>query len=412
MQFNYNNFQQRKKKEALFKILTISCIFFAIIFLLTLFLLITHKAQPAFLRTKIALEIDLTNQTNLKNIDYRQIIKDALIKQFSHTINNDKASDQNIVNTNSLYQLISKISNLELKQAIEKNQNLLGSKFLFWLSASSKLDIAFKYHNQHHLNLLQQKILSQLQEQQKIRTYFNWQFWQYGDSREPEIAGIASSLAGSFLTMLVFLLLAMPLAVACGFYLEEFAPKNTFTDIIEVSLNNLAAIPSIIYGLLGLIIYLQIFKLPRSSSLVGGLTLFMLVLPIIIISTRNAIRTIPKNIRDAALGLGASSFQVVLHHLLPLSLPGIMTGTILAVSRALGETAPLLMIGMVAFIVDIPKKFSDPTTVLPVQIYLWSDSQEVGFAEKTSAGILVLLSFLILLNLTAVLIRRKFEKKW
>jgi phosphate transport system permease protein len=407
MQFNYQNFQKRKKKEAIFKVLIKFCIFFAILFLLTLFSLISYKAKPAFFRTKIALEVDLSSQTNIDNLDYKQIIKNAIKKQFANEI-----STQDISSISSLYQLISKISNLELKKTVENNQTLLGSKFLFWLSASSKLDIAFKYQNHQHLNQLQQKILSQLQEQKKIKTNFNWQFWQYGDSREPEIAGIASSLVGSFLTMLVFLFFAMPVAIACGFYLEEFAPKNFFTNIIEVGLNNLAAIPSIIYGLLGLIIYLHILKLPRSSSLVGGLTLFMLVLPIIIISTRNSIRTVPKNIRDAALGLGASSFQVALHHLLPLSLPGIMTGTILAVSRALGETAPLLMIGMVAFIADIPQKFSDPATVLPVQIYLWSDSQEIGFAEKTSAGVLVLLFFLILLNLIAVLIRKKFEKKW
>ncbi len=407
MLFNQQNFQQRKKREVRFLFLTKSCILFAVLFLIILLTLISIKAKPAFFRTKIALSIDLTNQTNLQALDYRKIIKDSLNQQFINQINNP-----DIASVNAVYQLISKISNLELKKEVENHQNLLGSKFLFWFSASSKLDVAFKYHNQHQLNSLQQQILQQLQEQQQIKTTFNWQFWQYGDSREPEIAGVASSLAGSFLTMLIFLLMAMPVAVACGFYLEEFARKNLFTNIIEVSLNNLAAVPSIIYGLLGLIIYLQVLNLPRSSSLVGGLTLFMLVLPVIIIATRNAIRTVPKNIRDAALGLGASHVQIVLHHLLPLSLPGIMTGTILAVSRALGETAPLLMIGMVAFIADIPQKFSDPATVLPVQIYLWSDSQEIGFAEKTSAAILVLLFFLILLNFFAVLIRRKFEKKW
>ncbi len=407
MQFNYQNLQTRKQKEARFLLLAKGCIFCAVLFLAILFLLIGNKAKKAFLSTKIALEINLINQTNLQNLDYRQIIKNALNEQFINQLDNPDLS-----NINSVYQLISKISNLELKKEIKNNQNLLGSKFLFWFSASSKLDVAFKYNNQHNLNPLQQKILQQLQEKQQIKTTFNWKFWQYGDSREPEIAGIASSLIGSLLTMLIFLLMAMPVAVACGFYLEEFAKKTLFTNIIEVSLNNLVAVPSIIYGLLGLIIYLQTLKLPRSSSLVGGLTLFMLVLPIIIIATRNAIRTVPKNIREAALGLGASNVQIVLHHLLPLSLPGIMTGTILAVSRALGETAPLIMIGMVAFIADIPQKFSDPATVLPVQIYLWSDSQELGFAEKTSAAILVLLFFLILLNLSAVLIRKKFEKKW
>jgi phosphate transport system permease protein len=212
--------------------------------------------------------------------------------------------------------------------------------------------------------------------------------------------------------MLIFLIFAFPIAVMCAFYLEEFAPKNRLTDIIEISINNLAAIPSIIYGLLGLTVYLQFMHLPRSSSLVGGMTLFMLVLPVIIIATRNTIRSIPSSIRDAGAALGASQMQVMLHHLLPLSMPGIMTGTILAVSRALGETAPLLMIGMVAFIADIPQGFTDPTTVLPVQIYLWSDSPEIGFTEKTSAAILLLLTFLILFNLVAIILRKKFEKKW
>ena len=212
--------------------------------------------------------------------------------------------------------------------------------------------------------------------------------------------------------MLVFLVCALPIAIFCAFYLEEFAKKNKFTDFIEISINNLAGIPSIIYGLLGLTLYLQILHLPRSSTLVGGLTLFMLVLPVIIIATRNTIRTIPSSIRDGALAIGASKIQLIWHHLLPLSIPGIMTGTILAISRAIGETAPLLMIGMVAFIADAPSSILDPTSALSVQIYLWSDLPEQGFVEKTSAGIIVLIGLLILLNLGAIILRKKFEKKW
>jgi phosphate transport system permease protein len=212
--------------------------------------------------------------------------------------------------------------------------------------------------------------------------------------------------------MIIFLICAFPIAIMCAFYLEEFAPKNRLTDIIEISINNLAAIPSIIYGLLGLTVYLQFMHFSRSSSLVGGMTLFMLVLPVIIIATRNTIRSIPSQIRDGALAIGASKMQLIWHHLLPLSIPGIMTGTILAVSRALGETAPLLMIGMVAFIADTPQSFSDPSSALAVQIYLWSDLPEAGFVEKTSGAILVLLTFLILLNLGAIILRKKFERKW
>jgi phosphate transport system permease protein len=212
--------------------------------------------------------------------------------------------------------------------------------------------------------------------------------------------------------MIIFLLCAFPIGVMSAFYLEIFAPKNFLTDIIEISINNLAAIPSIIFGLLGLIIYLNYFNLVRSSSTVGGLTLALLVLPIIIIATRNAISAIPSSIRDGAIAMGASEVQVMFHFTLPLALPGIMTGTILAMSRALGETAPLLMIGMVAFIGDIPAGFNDPTTVMPVQIYLWSDSSEPGFAEKTAAAIMVLLGFLITFNSIAVYLRKKFEIKW
>jgi phosphate transport system permease protein len=237
-------------------------------------------------------------------------------------------------------------------------------------------------------------------------------FFKNADSREPEIAGMAASIIGSLLTMVIFLFCAFPIGVMSAFYLEEFAPKNLLTDIIEISINNLAAIPSIIFGLLGLIVYLNFFQLTRSSSLVGGMTLSLLVLPVIIIATRNAIKSIPGSVKDAAIALGASPLQVMFHYTLPLSMPGIMTGTILAVSRALGETAPLLMIGMVAFVADVPQGFNDPATVMPVQIYLWSDSAEPGFAEKTAAAIMVLLGFLITFNAVAVYLRKKFERKW
>jgi len=251
-----------------------------------------------------------------------------------------------------------------------------------------------------------------LEKENKFKKAFNLNFFKHADSREPEISGVGAGIVGSFFTVIVFLICAFPIGVMAGFYLEEFAPKNIFTDIIEVTINNLAAIPSIIYGLLGLIVYLNFLHFPRSSSLVGGMTLALLVLPIIIIATRNAIHTIPPYIKDAAVALGASRVQVIFHHTFPLALPGIMTGTILAISRALGETAPLLMIGMVAFVADVPQKFTDPTSVLPVQVYLWSDSPEPGFAQNTAGAIMVLLLFLLIFNGFAVYIRKKFEKKW
>jgi len=254
--------------------------------------------------------------------------------------------------------------------------------------------------------------IGQLQEQGKIREKFNQTFFTAGDSREPELAGIRGAAVGTFFTLLVTLLLSFPIGVAAAVYLEEFAPKNRWTDLIEVNINNLAAVPSIVFGLLGLAVFLNFFGLPRSAPLVGGLVLTLMTLPTIIIASRAALQSVPPSIREGALGVGASKMQMVVHHVLPLALPGMLTGTIIGMARALGETAPLLMIGMVAFIVDIPGGFTDPATVLPVQIYLWADSPERAFVEKTSAAIMVLLAFLLLMNGAAIILRKKFEKRW
>ena len=247
----------------------------------------------------------------------------------------------------------------------------------------------------------------------QVRTVFNTRFLTGGDSREPERAGIGGAVVGSLFTMLVTLLMAFPLGVMTAVYLEEFAPKNNrWVDLVEVNINNLAAVPSIVFGLLGLAVYLNFFGLPRSAPVVGGMTLALMTLPTIIIATRSALKAVPPSIREAALGIGASPVQVVTHHVLPLALPGILTGTIIGMAQALGETAPLLMIGMVAFIVDIPGGPTDPATVLPVQIFLWADSPERAFVEKTAAAIMVLLFFLILMNAIAILLRRRFERRW
>ena len=219
-------------------------------------------------------------------------------------------------------------------------------------------------------------------------------------------------MMGSFYMLIVTILLSFPIGVAAAIYLEEFAPRNRWSDLIEVNINNLAAVPSIVFGLLGLAVFINWAALPRSAPLVGGLVLTLLTLPVIIIASRAAIKAVPPSIREAALGLGASKTQVVFHHVLPLALPGMLTGTIIGMSRALGESAPLLMIGMVAFIVDVPGGFSDPATALPVQIYLWADSPERAFAERTSAAIIVLLGFLLVMNLTAVILRKRMERKW
>ncbi|NBC34722.1 MAG: phosphate ABC transporter permease PstA [Alphaproteobacteria bacterium] len=253
---------------------------------------------------------------------------------------------------------------------------------------------------------------NQMDAEGLIASSFNWRFFGAADSRQPELAGIWGAVVGSFYTLVVTIALAFPIGVSAAIYLEEFAPKNRLTDLIEVNINNLAAVPSIVFGLLGLAVFIQFFGLPRSAPLVGGMVLALMTLPTIIIAARAALKAVPPSIREAALGMGASKLQAVTHHVLPLAMPGILTGTIIGMAQALGETAPLLMIGMVAFITSTPDSFTDPSTVLPVQIYLWADHPERGFTAKTSAAIMVLLSFLILMNGLAIWLRKKFERRW
>jgi phosphate transport system permease protein len=254
--------------------------------------------------------------------------------------------------------------------------------------------------------------LTRFEEKGEVVSSPNWMFFSTGDSREAELAGVLGALVGSAFTMLVTLILCLPVGVAAAIYLEEFAPKNRITDIIEVNINNLAAVPSIVFGLLGLAVFLNFFGLPRSSALVGGLVLALLVLPTIIIASRAALKAVPPSIREGALGVGASHQQAVFQHVLPLAMPGILTGTIIGMAHALGETAPLLLIGMVAFIVDVPHGVTEAATALPVQIFLWSDLPEVGFKAKTSAAILVLLAFLLIMNGLAIFLRKQFERRY
>ncbi len=254
--------------------------------------------------------------------------------------------------------------------------------------------------------------LERLKTSGAVENVFNWRFFTAGDSREPELAGIRGALVGTALTLFVTLILCLPIGVGAAVYLEEFAPKNRFTDLVEVNINNLAAVPSIVFGLLGLAVFLNFFGLPRSAPLVGGLVLALLVLPTIIIASRAALRSVPPSIKEAALGVGASHQQAIFHHVLPLAMPGIMTGTIIGMAHALGETAPLLMIGMIAFIVDVPQSFVESATVMPVQIYLWSDLPEKAFQAKTAGAIIVLLVFLFVMNGMAIWLRKRFERRW
>ena len=257
-----------------------------------------------------------------------------------------------------------------------------------------------------------QTLAASLAEQGKLEKRFDGGFFTRSDATSPQEVGIWGALKGSILTMLVTLALAFPIGVLAALYLEEYAPKNRWTDLIELSINNLAAVPSIIFGLLGLAVFLWIFPNYRSAPLIGGMTLALMTMPVIVIAGRNAIKAVPPSIRDGALAIGASPVQVVFHHVLPLALPGILTGTIIGMARALGETAPLLMIGMRAFVATPPDGFTSPATVLPMQIFLWSDEIDRGFVERTSAAIIVLLLFLLAMNGLAIYLRNKFEKKW
>lgn len=318
-----------------------------------------------------------------------------------------------------LYKLVSATAEYSLRDHVVANPDLVGTTASVWVRASSDIDMYLKGNidgtldeSQRQVSDLQLAWAAELQSKGRIEKRFNTQFFTGGDSREPEQAGILGAVTGSALSLLVCFLLSFPIGVLAAVYLEEFASKGRINRLIEVNINNLAAVPSIVFGLLGLAIFLNVFGLPRSTPLVGGMVLALMTLPTIIIASRASLRAVPPSIREAAFGLGASKVQATFHHVVPLAMPGMLTGSIIGMAQALGETAPLLMIGMVAFIVDIPGGITEAATALPVQIFLWADSPERGFLEKTSAAIMVLLGFLILMNLIAIILRRRLEIRW
>jgi phosphate transport system permease protein len=315
--------------------------------------------------------------------------------------------------------LISANAGFELREELEKIGRIDTPDRLYWIKASDDVDMLMKGRmdrtipeNQRRLNDRQIAWVDDLVANENLRLVFNRAFFTKADSREPESAGILGAVVGSALALIVTVVLALPLAVMAAIYLEYFAKPGRLTDFIEVNVNNLAAVPSIVFGLLGLAVFLGFFGMPRSAPLVGGMVLALMTLPTIIIATRASIRAVPPSIRDAALGVGASPMQAAIDHVLPLAAPGILTGTIIGLAQALGETAPLIMIGMVAFIVDVPTSVTSPATALPVQIFIWSDSAERAFYERSSLAIVCLLMFLIIMNLAAVILRRKLQKKW
>ncbi|MEZ5331165.1 MAG: phosphate ABC transporter permease PstA [Thermoanaerobaculia bacterium] len=413
--------KKRYAAERRFKGACITALSLALLFLVLLFANIAVKGYTAFEQTYIGLDIRFDPQTLdptgerdpevLRQANYNTLVRDALTDLFPEATGRSERRE--------LAGLVSNGAAFQLQDMVENNPSLIGLSRRVWLIASDDADMLRKGNisrdvpeEQRRLSDRQIAWMESLEAQGRVEMRFHRLFFVNGDSREPELAGIRGAVLGSFYTMLVTLALSLPLGVAAAIYLEEFAPQNRWTDLIEVNINNLAAVPSIVFGLLGLALFLNVLGLPRSAPLVGGIVLSLMTLPVVIIAARAALRSIPPSISEAAYGLGASRMQVMFHHRLPLALPGILTGTILGMARALGETAPLLMIGMVAFIVDVPKGIFDPATVLPVQVYLWADSPERAFVEKTSAAILVLLAFLILMNLAAVLLRRKTERQW
>jgi phosphate transport system permease protein len=318
-----------------------------------------------------------------------------------------------------LYGIVSSAAAVELQQRVTADPGLIGQRERLWVLADDTVDMYLKGkvsrsspEEERRLSDAQMGHIDALRAAGALKLRLNGSFFSNGDSRDPEQAGVRGAVVGSFLTLLITLLLSFPIGVGAAVYLEEFAPRNRITDLIEVNINNLAAVPSIVFGLLGLAMFISFFGLPRSAPLVGGLVLTLLTLPTVIIASRAALKAVPPSIREAALGIGASRWQMVIHHVLPLALPGVLTGAIIGMARALGESAPLLMIGMVAFIVEVPSGVLDPSTVLPVQVFLWSDLPERGFVERTSGAIIVLLLFLIVMNAAAVVLRNKFEKRW
>lgn len=410
---------KRQRAEWRFRAYGLLSIMLGLLCLLVLFGSIISNGYTAFVYTHAALDISFDPQAiapegrqtpeALASGDYDALWKSALYQLFPDITERQKKR--------ALAGFMGSSAGSRLRAAVLANPTLIGTTQRFWLPVDDNIDMLAKgrlgQETEFNERLREsQGWLDALKAQGRIRSAFNREFFTHGDSREPDAAGIWGAVSGSALTLLVTIGLSLPIGIAAAIYLEEFAPRSRWTDIIEVNINNLAAVPSIVFGLLGLAVFINVFGLPRSSPLVGGLVLTLMTLPVIIISGRSALKSVPPSVREAALGIGASPMQMVFDHVLPLAMPGMLTGAIIGTARALGESAPLLMIGMVAFIVDIPNSLTSPATVLPVQIYLWADSPERAFTERTSAAILVLLAFLIIMNGMAVYLRKRYERRW
>ena len=416
--------RRRYRKERLFRFYGLVSVLIGVSFLVILFATIIGDGYGAFRQAFVRLEIqfdpavidpDGTRDPDvLASADYGQLIKASLGTLFPEA--------ESRVSRRELNALVSAGGVYVLQKMVVADPKLMGQTLEVWLPADDEVNVLVKGRapdagsegdsDARRFSDQQLAWVARLQATDRLELRFNALFFTAGDSREPELAGIWGATKGSFFMLLVTVLLAFPLGVAAAIYLEEFAPRSWLVDVIEVNINNLAAVPSIVFGLLGLAVFINFFGLPRSAPLVGGLVLTLMTLPVIIIASRAAIKSVPPSVREAALGVGASKMQMVAHHVLPLALPGMMTGAIIGMARALGESAPLLMIGMVAFIVEVPGGPMSPASALPVQIYLWADSPEKAFVELTSAAIMVLMAFLLVMNGAAVWLRNRFERRW
>ncbi|HZO09549.1 MAG TPA: phosphate ABC transporter permease PstA [Myxococcota bacterium] len=412
--------RRRRSSELRFRRLGAGAVGLAIAALVVLLATIAWNGASAFVRTQVALDVDFDPaivgavarpaEGPESEIDWAALVREALLREFPEVAGRSERR--------ALLGLVSRGARDAVRARLLGDPSLVGRRERVWVPAAADVDGLVKGQLPRdpaasgRLSAQELGWIAALEERGLVRRVFDWSFLLAGDSREPELAGVGGAVMGSLLTLLVTLAVAFPLGVAAAVYLEEFAPHSRATELIELNINNLAAVPSIVFGILGLAFFLGTLGLPRSAPLVGGLTLALMTLPTIIVAGRAAILAVPPSIREAARGLGASPLQVVVHHVLPLALPGILTGTIIGMARALGETAPLLMIGMVAFVVDVPHSFTDAATALPVQIYLWADSPERAFVEKVSGAILVLLGFLGAMNGTAIWLRQRFERRW
>jgi len=412
---------RRYRRERAFEAAGLGALLVGLLFLGFFFITLIGDGYSAFRQTVIELDVELPasafptaaepSEEAQQQVNYLGLVRDALRKRFPDVTARGDLRE--------LFALVSTSAAMDLRDRVIADPSVIGQTIRMPFLADDEVDMLVKGkvdrgapEAQRRLSDRQLGWIEALEADGSIRLEFNKRFFTQGDSRDPEVAGIWGATVGSFYMLLVTLVLSFPLGVATAIYLEEFAPRNRWTDLIEVNINNLAAVPSVIFGLLGLALFINWFGLPRSAPVVGGLVLTLMTLPVVIISSRAALTSVPPSIREAAMGVGASRMQTVMHHVLPLAMPGMLTGTIIGMARALGESAPLLMIGMVAFIVEIPGGPMDPATALPVQIYLWADSPERAFVERTSAAILTLLLFLLVMNAAAILLRRHFERRW